>query len=95
MEKKSLNNPLRPIVNIFYRYNLIMSIIIIGAGLVLAILTLSNILSLPYNSANSSYASNETIKINQTTITSINKLKTSDNNSNQTLPSGRINPFSE
>lgn len=95
MNNKSAKNPLRPLMNIISRYSLIIFIAIIVAGLIAAILTLNTILQLPY--ANSySPSQNSSITFDTSIVDRLDKLKTSDANSvDQTLPSGRINPFSE
>jgi hypothetical protein len=98
MKNKALTNPLKPIMNIFARYNLVMFIIIVVAGLIIAILSLNHILKVPYDSANytSPVTNTTTASFDTTTIARLNKLMASDNNSSsQTLPSGRINPFFE
>jgi len=95
MNKKSTKNPFRPFINIISRYNLIIFITIIVASLIVAILTLNSILQLPYSDGYSPTQSNG-ITFDKTIIDQLNKLKTSDvNSADQTLPSGRINPFSE
>jgi hypothetical protein len=95
MNSKS-NNKTKPTVNIISKYNLAIFIVVVVSGLIGAILVLNYILRVPYDSSKYTPAITEATSFDQTTITRINKLTTSDNNStNQTLPNGRINPFSE
>ena len=95
MEKEANKKPLSPIVNIFNKYNLVMFIVIVAVGLAIAVLDLNYILQLPYIATDNA-TGNSTITFDQTTITRLEKLKTSNENlSEQTFPSGRINPFAE
>ncbi len=67
-------------------------VVVLSAGLMMAILTLNDILQ----QALSGNLSGGYSQTDRTTITRLNKLQTSDKNaSGATLPSGRINPFSE
>jgi len=91
-------NPIISFTSFIKRYNFILFIVIAVGGLIFAILLLTEILTQPVNNlqpASTSSTSSDTVTFDQTTINRINNLKTSDNNTNPVLPSGRINPFSE
>jgi len=77
------------------RYSLTIFIVITVGVLVFCILLLNNIMNQPLN--NGIYTStNGTTTFDQATINRLNKFKTSnENSSDQALPSGKINPFSE
>lgn len=65
--------------------------IIITSGLILCVAILGNILIQPYIDNPNSKAT-----FDQTTINNLGKMQTSDKNVKyQSVPSGRINPFSE
>lgn len=70
-------------------------IIAVGGGLVWSIITLTGILGQTTLSSNQA-AANNAITFDQPTIDKLDTLKTSaENSSEQTLPTGRINPFAE
>jgi hypothetical protein len=95
MKNKISKNPFKPIINVFARFNLVIFITVIVGGLIASILTLNNILRLPYDPG-SFTTQNSTITFDETTIVRVNALKTSsDNLVDQPVPSGRINLFSE
>ena len=97
----SITYPLKVLGKLFYRYNLVIFIILVTGGLIYSIIILNNIITQPNNvtlpgpspsPSSSPYVSS----FDQSTINRLQKLETSANNTNyQTLPSGRINPFSE
>ncbi|MEI6850583.1 MAG: hypothetical protein WCK26_01285 [Candidatus Saccharibacteria bacterium] len=94
MKDMLLLNPKRILMRIIGRYNLVIFIILLTAGLIASILILNNIII----STGTSTSTNTSTDISgdQITINSLNKLEASADNSNfQNLPSGRINPFSE
>lgn len=98
MNIKSFTNPLKPIINTITRFNLVIFILIVVGGLIISILILNDILRLPYDTSNYKSSNSGTVKItfDETTILRLEKLKkSSDNSTNQPLPPGRINPFSE
>ena len=90
----SIARLLKPIIDKFNNLRLILFIVVIIGGLIFCILTLNNILQKPPAvDTETSIANN---RIDQTTINSLNRLKTSsDNIEIQALPTSRINPFSE
>jgi len=94
MKKISLSNIFKPVTSIFKSLSLVIFIVIVAGGLMYSIITLNDILQQP--PSNSAKTSNVNSVLDQTTVNRLNKYKTSDENSaNQSLPSGRINPFSE
>jgi len=88
-------NPMKPVSDFLSRYNLVIFIIIIVGGLIAAILDLSYILRSPYSTTDSNNTTNNNITLDNATINKLNKMKVSSENTTQTLPSGRTNPFSE
>jgi energy-converting hydrogenase Eha subunit H len=93
MKDKTKQNPFDPIIYFFSRYNLLVFIVIIAAGLSIAILTVASILQIPYTSTESK---NNTITFDETTISQINQLNTSANNTaSQTNLHNRSGLFSE
>jgi len=94
MKNKASNNPFKPIVDVFSRFNLVIFIVVIVSGLIASVLILNNILDLPY--ATTSIDSGDTMKFDEATIVRVNTLKiSSDNLANQPSSSGRLNLFSE
>lgn len=94
MKNNSINNPLKQFVNLLSRYNLVIFIVLVTGGLILSIIMLNNILTQPYS--NNTEPSTTVTTFDQLTINRLVKLETSAKNTNyRTLPSGRINPFSE
>ena len=89
----SIYYPLKPIINTIKRLNLVIFIVVIVCGLIFSIFTLTNILQ--QTTSDNSQPSNNNSIIDLKTANSLNKLKTSSENSGyQTLPAGKINPFS-
>lgn len=87
-------NIFQPIINIFKRFNLIIFIVTIVGGLIFAVITLSS--ALQRTSTDSVGQSNTSNVFEQSTVTRLEKLKSSSENSVlPSLPSGRINPFAE
>jgi len=97
MNNISITASFKQFINLFARYNLVIFIVLISAGLVVSVLILNNIVSQPTNnSSNPSTNPTATSTFDQSTINRLNKLETSANNTSyQTLPAGRNNPFSE
>lgn len=94
INNKIILNPAKYIANIFTRFSLVLFVSLITGGLILSILILTSILNQPYNTVAPS--SNEIITVDSFTISELDSLKTSNENSNTTtLPTGRINPFGE
>ena len=90
-------NPIKYIIGLIKRYNFTLFVVIAVGGLAFAILLLNEILTRPIDNLQpvTTNSTSEIITFDQTTINQLNKLKTSNNNTSQVLPSGRINPFSE
>jgi hypothetical protein len=96
MKNKLTNNPLAPVINILVRYNLVIFIVLVVVGLIAAILMLNFTLRTPFEANNFTSSNSGITSFDEATINRLNKLKTSDENlANQTLPTGRVNPFSE
>ncbi|NCQ54048.1 hypothetical protein COV88_02515 [Candidatus Saccharibacteria bacterium CG11_big_fil_rev_8_21_14_0_20_41_19] len=94
MKNFSFAHLLAPVVSTLKKLSLVIFIIVIAGGLVYAIMTISSILTQP--PSDSSKKSTNSASIDQATVNRLNRYKTSDvNSTNQSLPSGRINPFSE
>lgn len=94
MENEESKNPFKPIIDVVSRHNLVIFIIVVVSGLITSILILNNILRLPYTAT--SVDPNSTTKFDEATIVRVNSLKTSSDNSiDQSIPSGRVNLFSE
>lgn len=96
MEKKSINISLGPVVAVLRRFHLTLFIIFVVAGLAAAVMILNQMLIDTSNPA--SYTSTvSSAGFDQTTIDRIAQLKPSSdpNATNVTLPTSRINPFSE
>lgn len=97
MKNNSISKSLKPIVNIFRRYNVTVFIVTMVAGLVFAVYTLTSILTAPATSPDLGGSShNLKGSFDNDTIKRLNNLKSSDQNSStQTPTTGRISPFSE
>ncbi|HUC96730.1 MAG TPA: hypothetical protein VMR16_03660 [Candidatus Saccharimonadales bacterium] len=94
MKNQSIDNPLKLLMKLIGRYNFVIFIIIISIGLSASVLILNDILNRPYSATSQSAA--PTTRFDQSTITRLSKLETSaNNNTYNTLPPGRVNPFSE
>jgi len=77
------------------RYNLVLFIVMVVGGLIASIMILNNILNQPAAVTTDS-TTNSAVTFDQVTISRLSKLETSANNASyNTLPSVRINPFSE
>lgn len=92
MNDKTSKNPFAPIVNFFTRFNVVIFIVVVASGLIAAILIINGILQLPYETTGNIINNSQTT-FDESTIVQLDKLKTSDQNVNPTLPTGRINPF--
>jgi len=82
----------------FSRFGLMIAIVITLCGLIMAVVALNDIMQQPYADTTSQNqltgsGSGHMIDIDQVTIDKYNSLKTSANNTNQELPTNRINPF--
>ena len=76
------------------RLSVIVFVIITATGLIASVILTSQILM--STSVSNPSTSSSTMTFDQTTISQLNKLSTSNNNTNySSLPSGRTNPFSE
>lgn len=100
--KKSIDINLSKLFSdLFKQYNFAIFVIIIFGGLIYAVLDFTETLTKPFNetstSINSTNAQTDyTTIFDQKTIDNLNKLNTPTNNTtDQPLPSGRVNPFSE
>lgn len=95
MKNKTIINPLSSITGIVTRFNLVLFVIIVTSGLIFSVLVLKGILDQPYDD-DTQTSTSEVITADQVTIDNLNNIKTAtDNLDVKTLPSGRINPFSE
>lgn len=92
MNDKTNKNPFAPIANFFTRFNVVIFIVVVASGLMAAILIINNILQLPYKTTGNAINNTEAT-FDKSIIVQLNKLKASDQNTNQILPTGRINPF--
>lgn len=97
MKNNSVSKSLKPIMNIFQRYNATIFIVTMVAGLVLAVYTLTSILTAPATSPDlGGNSHNLKGSLDNDTIKRLNNLKSSDQNSStQTPTTSRISPFSE
>lgn len=95
MKNKPHKDTLRLVTRFFRHANLILFVVLLGLGLVAYIIVLNNILQKATSDASSSIISSSSITFDQSVINKINLLKPSSDNSGHSLPSGRINPFSE
>lgn len=97
MKNTSMSKSLKPIVNIFRKYNVTVFIVTMVAGLIFAVYTLTSILTTPINSTGiDGNSHNLKGSFDNETIKRLNNLKSSDQNSStQTPTTGRISPFSE
>jgi hypothetical protein len=98
---KSKINSTQLITDIIKKSNLVIFIVLVSAGLILVVTTLTDIFIPPEaTSSNQTTTTNRpsassSVTFDQVTIDKLNILKTaSDNSGDQTLPAGRINPFS-
>lgn len=102
MKNTTIIKPQKMLGQTFIRYSLVLSIIFITSGLMIAILILNDILTTPSIttpvsvSTDTSQATSNSTMFDQTIINRLSNLERSTNNSSyQTLPAGRISPFSE
>jgi predicted class III extradiol MEMO1 family dioxygenase len=95
MKNLNIKSFTEPIVDIFRKYHVTIFIVVVVGGLVGAVLVLNNILQ--SSTDISGYTSTSSVtSFDQTTITRIKELHTSDDTSSVIIPStGRISPFSE
>lgn len=95
MKNADLATLLKPVGVIFRRFHLTIFIVFIVAGLGYAVLSFNTLLA--QSSTDTSYTSPiDAGSIDQATLQRINALHTSENPTPPTtMPSGRINPFSE
>jgi len=95
MKNKTIINPLSSITGIFARFSLVLFVIIVTSGLIFSVLVLKGILDQPYTD-DAQVSTSQAISVDQATIDSLNNTRAAkDNLDVKTLPSGRINPFSE
>ncbi|CAN5369453.1 hypothetical protein BH10PAT4_BH10PAT4_3360 [soil metagenome] len=95
MKNKDVSSLISSIVSAFQRYNLTIFIVVLTGGLVVAVLMLNSTVQQASDTTGYS-ASTGSTSFDQTTIDRVKQLHTSSEfTSDVTLPSGRINPFSE
>lgn len=100
IRKKNKINSSRSLLDLIKESNLVIFIIVIAGCLVFVVLSLSSLFSQPSSlspigTANMTTNNSNSASFDQTTIDSLNKLSTSEGTPiNQTVPTGRINPFS-
>ncbi len=94
MKNSSTNNPLKLLTKILIRYNFVIFVVLVGGALVLSVIIANDILNQPFeNTVNSN---NVAKTFDQDTISRLGPYNIiTHNNSDQTIPTGRINPFSE
>jgi len=95
MKDKTKKNPFAPVIYFFSRYNLLIFVTIIVAGLSVSVLILASILQVPYDET--SYGSSDSVvTFDESTINRINQLSTSEQNTTSSSGlSGRANLFAE
>jgi len=94
MKNSPPNAQIEKIVNLLVKYNLVIFVIVVAAGLIASVYILTGIVNRPY--VESSAATQNTANFDSSTINMLSGLETSSKNVNyKTLPSGRISPFSE
>lgn len=95
MKNISITVFIKKIGKIFYRYNLVIFIVLVTGGLIASIMILNQIITQP-GSSTTNDTTPSTTSFDQPTINRLSKLESNTKNTNyQTLPSGRINPFLE
>jgi hypothetical protein len=95
MKNKDISTLLAPVADAFRRYSLTIFIVVLVGGLSTAVLILNSTLQESSNISNDP-ASLDITTFDQATISRVNQLHTSSDGVGQfTLPSGRVNPFSE
>ncbi len=91
----SLSALIQPIVTAFKKYSLTIFIVVLVGGLATAVIMLNDALQKASDTAGYTPTTSST-SFDQITMNRVNQLHTSSQaSSNYTLPSGRINPFSE
>lgn len=100
MNNDSTNHQSKAAINKFKRVSITLFIVLITGGLMAVVITLSNTLQQMYVVGKPATTDTKTdagtITLDQTTLDRLNKLtKSNENQNNQSLPSGRINPFAE
>lgn len=93
---KTLSLYLFKLESLLKKYNLIIFVVLVCAGLVVVVLSVANIIqdSVQTPTAQTSPTSVDT-ELDQNTINKINSLSSSIEAPDLSLPSGRYNPFSE
>lgn len=93
--------PTKLAADIIKKSNLVIFIVLVSAGLIFAVTTLTDIFIPPEATSNNQTTNttrpsvSSSVTFDQVTIDKLNILKSaSDNSGDQTLPAGRINPFS-
>lgn len=98
---KSKINSTQLITDVIKKSNLVIFIVLVSAGLILVVTTLTDIFIPPEVTSSNQTTTNRpsassSVTFDQVTIDKLNILKSaSDNSGDQTLPAGRINPFSD
>lgn len=91
-----INYGTNPIRDALTRYNTTIFIIITTGALIASVLLLQQVFVTQSSNFSDNGYTGTIVNANPTTINYLNKLSSSANNTaGQTLPSGRINPFSE
>lgn len=94
MKDDSIKNPFEPIINFFSRYNLVIFIIVIVVGLTVSILTLNDILTIPFKEKEGQSNQSQVV-FDEAALSKINLLNPKEsNNYNETSKKTR-NIFSE
>jgi len=96
MTNKSTNIQLKSLTSTISRFSAITFLVIVVSGLIYCVVALNGILDQSTYTDNQTNVNSASISVDQETINSLAALKTYDDNQTaKTLPSGRINPFSE
>lgn len=97
MAKKNKALHPRTLYDFAARFGLITFTVIVLCSLIFVVISLNDIVQIPYTGTNASSANTTSndITIDQAVIDKLNTLKSSDSNTDQPLPSGRISPFAE
>lgn len=94
MQNITIKSLFKPFVELFRRYHLTIFIVVVVGGLAVSVIIFNDILA--SSTDISGYTAEVTnASFDQSTITKLQQLHTSSENVEPTLPSGRINPFSE
>ncbi len=96
MKNLGVKNIFKSFFDMIVKFRLTLFIVVMVGGLAIAVLMLDKILQNPSASTNSSNNSVDTTTFDQATIDRLKQLhSSSDGTGTFSLPSGRVNPFSE